>query len=111
MSITVSKDLHISEAGRHIGQIAKDSNGDYLLFCSNPHLLGKGKCMKEIAELLIKLNYEKVETLSDHILSNPFCGVYLYKESVEDYIRIAKREIKNGADPIKTLTKLAGDKF
>lgn len=51
--------------------------------------------------------YEE-ETLSEHITKTPFYGDMIPLENIKDYIRIAKRDIKKGKDPLETLTKLAG---
>ena len=50
------------EDGNYLGKIIRDKEGDYLFVpttCYTKHRLGKGKCLKEIAERLIELNYPK----------------------------------------------------
>ena len=47
--------------GDYIGKIVKDFEGDYLFkpsWFATRYKLGKGKCLKEISERLIELNYK-----------------------------------------------------
>jgi hypothetical protein len=54
---------------------------------------------------------KKKETLSDHINLTLFGEDTIDKDCVQDYIRIIKREISKGKDPIKVITEEAGNSF
>jgi hypothetical protein len=58
---------------------------------------------------------DKLETLSDHVIvridDNRCVDSIVQTESIEDYLRIIKREIKKGNDPMETINKYAGNKF